>query len=207
MSSLNTFRPPPACFSKYFLEPPNMAHFAKLKCTKSRKTIRPWSKSHQFWRWLLSTYMSNFGLFMQSVLLRILKPPISWSFFATSESKSKQYWMSSWYTCMPNFRPFLQWMPWNPNYTKFFNHQRAKIGPILTKIDSFLGVVRIHPPAIFRAILSMHFLGMLENSTLQSFLATRGPLLIKIESLWKGLGYIDMLHFRPFLPCIFLWMP
>ena len=113
--------------------------------------------------------------------------PISLRFLPSRGPKLNQFWTWPWYTCMPNFKPFfpcvLLRMPGNPNYTKFFGHQRTKIRPILTKIESFLEVARTHEHAIFWAIPFMHFLGMPGNLNFTKFLATWGP---KLGQYWPN---------------------
>ena len=70
-------------FTRKFLEPPNLIHFVKSKCTKSRKISRPWLKSHQFWRWSWYTCIPDFRPFFPCILFRMLEVPISWSFLVT----------------------------------------------------------------------------------------------------------------------------
>ena len=126
-----------------------------LKYTKSRKIIRPWWKSHQFWRWSWYTRMPNFRPFLPC-LLKMLETLISLIFSA----KSNNFWRWSGYISMPHFRSFLPciflWMPWNPNFTQFLATRGLKLAQYWPK--------------------SKHF--------------------------WRWSGYISMPHFRSFLQCI-----
>ena len=82
--------------------------------------------------------------------------------------KSNYFWKWSGYIIMPPFRPFLPCilfrMPRNPNFTKFVGHQRAKIGPVLAKIESFLEVVSLSMPYFLPFLLCV-LLRMLRNVT------------------------------------------
>ena len=57
------------------------------------------------------------------------------------KSNHVSWWLG--YISMAHYRPFLhcnfRWMPWNPNVTNFFDHQRTEIGPVPVKIDKITG--------------------------------------------------------------------
>ena len=74
----------------------------------------------------------------------------------------------------------------NYNHTKLFLTPVGQIGPILTKIESFLEVVRIHKEFNFWPFLLSSFLGMPRNPNFTNVFGHQGakirPVLAKITS-------------------------
>ena len=97
-----------------------------------------WSKSNNFWRWSGYISMPYFGPFLPCISLECPETPIALYFWATRgpklgqfQSKPNHFWRWSKYISMPHFRPLLLCvllrMSGDPNFTKYFENQKAVI--------------------------------------------------------------------------------
>ena len=106
--------------------------------------------------------MPNCGPFLPCVILRMSETPIWLRFRPPGGRKwantDQNRLRCSGYMYMPDhpFHALSFEYHETPILSSFWVHQMAEIGPILAKIEPFLGVIRIHQHATFQAIPSLH---------------------------------------------------